>query len=239
MTDRAIIFSAPMIHALLDGRKTMTRRILKPQPDPPPGFDGWAGFSCLCPTRHYEMRGYDEDLGPIIRHRPLRFWNGDRLWVRENFARVPVSAYRMSDEVQQTADPNDADTAAIYAAGWERSKPRWKPSIHMPRWASRLTLIVESVKVERLQEISYEDARAEGVVDYVGFCEATSVGHLNIAGETADDTARRLHWPQRAFSDLWRTINGADSWEANPWVAAISFRVVKANIDARCEEAAT
>lgn len=94
----------------------------------------------------------------------------------------------------------------------------WRSPIHMPRWASRLTLIVESLRVERLQEISEEDARAEGaMLEY---------------GEGAKISKRR------AFELIWKHINGETSWAANPWVAAIGFRVIKANIDAPEAQAA-
>ena len=219
MTDRPIIFSAPTIRALLDGRKTMTRRILKPQPDHPPGFDGWIGFSALCPARHYEMRGYDEDLGPIIRHRPLRFWNGDRIWVRENWGHSHDGIWSISDA--RLCGPG----GALYAAdGHEHVK--WFPSIHMPREFSRLTLIVESVKVERLKDISESDASAEGFP-------------LTHDGKPYDPPPSDSWqgYARASFYLTWSALHGPGSIEANPWVAAISFRVVKSNIDAITEAA--
>lgn len=197
MADKPIIFSAPMVRALLAGRKTQTRRVIKPQP------------TCERPAQI---------------ERGVRFAVGDRLWVRESFALVPPSAYRMSEGVQQTVNPDaSACQAAIYAAGWERSKPHWKPSIHMPRWASRLTLGVTAVRIERLQSISDADARAEGVrvlplqdaVDPSAWWEVEPGQH-------------QARTPSESFRSLWTSINGADSWAANPWVAAISFEV-KAN----------
>jgi len=93
-------------------------------------------------------------------------------------------------------------------AGYEQSHARWRPSIHMPRWASRLSLDIVSVRVERLQDISEEDARAEGC----------SGGHDSIPGYAFSAT------PREHFRHLWGSINGAESWDANPWVWVISFK---------------
>lgn len=173
--DIPIIFSAPMVLALLAGRKTMTRRIPTPQ---------WR-----------------------------KVVPGDRLWVRENFAKVPTSAYRRSEGVQQTVSPEDPDFAAIYAAGWDRSIPKWKPCIHMPRWASRLTLAVTATKIEPLQDISEEDAKAEGVEPIIDH----GVGN------------RHLH--RIAFEQLWERLHGAGSWLHPVEVVALTFAVHKINID--------
>jgi hypothetical protein len=149
---------------------------------------------------------------------------GDRVWCRETFKVVPASAYRMSEGVQQTINPADRYDAAVYAAGWDRSVPRpWKPSIHMPRWASRLTLYVSEVRVQRLQDISEADAVAEGIE----FVTRTSSG----------DFFRNFQNPNcplmayGAYRSLWEQINGPGSWDANPWVACYSFKPVLANID--------
>jgi len=209
MSDRPILFSAPMIRALLEGRKTQTRRVLKPQP----GGDGI--FATLKDAK-----------------RALRWAPGDRLWVRENFKRVPASAFARSG-VPQTRNPSDPSEAAIYAAGWDRSIPTWKPSIHMPRWASRLTLIVESVKVERLHHIDDDDAKAEGILVGEPIPEIpSSKGDIFCGG--VGDLGNPFNWsrsPVCAYASLWTAINGGDSWDANPWVAALTFRVIKANID--------
>jgi hypothetical protein len=216
MADRPIIFSAPMIRALLDGRKTMTRRLYKGRVEPQLGLPSEM-------QEDLELRGFD--LCGDAWAKP-RYMPGDRLWARENFAIVPATAYRMSDGVQQTVDPNDSDMAAIYAAGWERSIPKWRPSIHMPRWASRLTLIVESVKVERLQEVSELDALAEGCFKDEATGRVFESSATMRLGENEWGNAR--DW----YAELWRSLHGADAWAANPWVAAIGFRTVHSNIDA-------
>lgn len=240
MTDRPIIFSAPMIRALLDGRKTMTRRILKlPKTTfsggpiyERPDMGGWepttngGGGTFMIVDGHRlpspKTVGMWHKTTGVAFDAPYQA--DDRLWVRENFAHVPASAFRASTGVHQTLDPTDSDMAAIYAAGWERSAPRWKPSIHMPRWASRLTLIVTAVKVERLQSLSEADAQAEGIGKYA------SDGLWTWAPPGMSSTG--WHTARGAFDALWTSIHGPDAWAANPWVAAITFRVVKANIDA-------
>ena len=205
MKDIPIIFSAPMILALLRDRKTMTRRLAWRQyPDP----EVLAGKNA---------RGFDvvrnEDDGTIIHVRKATPWQnikaGDRLWIRENFSYQEFSGDRIEEfgGVHYWADGNPS------FGDWTRPKP----SIHMPRWASRLTLIVTATKIERLQDISFEDCRAEGwpVSDPLPFDDH----------EVNRDAAR--DW----FSDLWEDLHGVESWRSNPDVVAMSFRVVKQNID--------
>ncbi|MCR6502538.1 hypothetical protein MUO32_26275 [Shinella sp. CPCC 101442] len=198
MADRPILFSAPMVLALLDGRKTQTRRIVKPQPD---------------------------QLLEGQLPKQLRITVDDRLWVKENHAIVPRTAYRMSEGVQQTLRPDDDHDAAVYAADWERSKPgRWRPSIHMPRWASRLTLTVTDVRVERLQSISEVDAVAEGC--FKGKASGRVFNNSAAMHLGGDEWATARDW----YADLWESINGDGTWDANPWVAAYTFTVERRNI---------
>lgn len=193
--ERGILFTGPMVRAILDGRKTETRRVYRPAKGYPRD-DG--------ETLPDGTGGRWLDWGPCPYGRI-----GDRLWVRETWAHVPVTAYRMSTGVQQTANPNDPGMAAVYRSGWERSAPgRWRPSIHMPRWASRITLEVEEVRLERLQDLTPEDVRREGVVLW----DATT------RGEGIEDVRR--------FGILWDSINAGrgHGWDANPWVWVIRFR---------------
>ena len=201
MKERGILFSAPMVRAILAGTKTQTRRIVKHrgEMDQRDGGGWW-------PYRMSWSPG-DPDGSEWM---PCPYGQpGDRLWVRETWAHVPITAYRCSEGVQQTANPKDPDMAAVYAAGWDRSSPgRWRPSIHMPRWASRITLEITSVRVERLQEISQGDARAEG-------CDGSS----NSMGSAFTE-----------YVALWAKINGTEgpvSWDANPWVWVVEFKRVK------------
>ncbi|QCP84312.1 hypothetical protein EYE35_01050 [Cereibacter sphaeroides] len=209
MADRPIIFSAPMVRAMLDGRKSQTRRII----GQPEAMQEWyqrpdSGRWLLT-----------ENVGAPWIISALPWLPGDRLWVREGFVRyhdLDDNDMRVGPlKTAYRADGNfrwlDADTDTF------RDCPPWKPSIHMPRWASRLTLIVTEVRVQRLQEISEADAAAEGV--------------------TPIDEPNELRWEHYAphgvaFRDLWNSLHGPEAWDANPWVAAITFTVHKANIDA-------
>lgn len=222
MADRPILFSGPMVRALIADRKTQTRRIIKPQPTVHAnGAWAWEG----------KHGGFVGAMGTHIDEgfpRTATDWMpiqpGDHLWVKENHAIVPRTAYRMSEGVQQTLRHDDDHDAAVYAAEWERSKPgRWRASIHMPRWASRLTLIVTGVKVERLGSISDEDAIAEGILpdpDRPGWWMAS----------TAETD--RCPTPRDAYLDLWNSINGDGASRLDPWVVAYTFTVERRNIDA-------
>lgn len=212
MADRPILFSASMVRALMDGRKTQTRRIIKPQPPADVVRHCWYDAP---------IYGFTADEVPSNSWHTARLAavSGDRLWVRESHAIVPRTAYRMSDGVQQTLRPEDNHDAAIYAAEWDRSKPgQWRPSIHMPRWASRLTLTVTDVRVERLQDISEDDAAAEG---WPAPEDRAKTGIAEI----------RDAYPIGWYAWLWDSINGRGAWDKNPWVAAYSFTVKQKNID--------
>lgn len=161
--ERPILFSAPMIRAILDGRKTQTRRAVK------------------------------DDEGPQLGKSYCRYGRpGDRLWVRETFCSDVVRAPHLP-QIAYRADYDEIPAL------------RWKPSIHMPRWASRISLEITDVRVERLQHISEEDAVAEGVG-----------GNPTI---TPCFAAER-------FRTLWESINGIGSWDANLLVWVVSFRRV-------------
>lgn len=215
MTERPILFSYAMVKALLDGRKTQTRRVVKPQP-PAEAVDVGCFRSHDLATDglwvwldHPDM----DSATPVGDEFRCRYGvPGDRLWVRETWAHVPATAYRMSPGVQQTPNPNEPDMAAVYQAGWERSRPTWRPSIHMPRWASRLQLDVINVRIERLNDCSEDDAIAEGL-EWVA------------PGKWAVDTSLAIIGddPRAVYRELWEHINGAGSWELNPWVWVVTF----------------
>ncbi|RVH87165.1 hypothetical protein CN204_06140 [Sinorhizobium meliloti] len=206
MADRPILFSAPMVRALLAGRKTQTRRLCKDQP--PSGvaiirktirpFGGE-------PYHAFERRTKFGNFGGEV---PVKISRGDRLWVRETWQGLSFGDYQPTKsslcEVRYAATDPCADLD-----GEARGYP-WRPSIFMPRWASRLTVIVTDVRVERLQDISIADALAEG---WPGAVEANKMPATK--------------W----YRHLWDEINGAGAWEANPWVAAYTFTVIKQNID--------
>lgn len=211
MKARPILMSAPMVSALLGGRKTQTRRIVKPQPQLSPhhepvraesrGGQAWVFMV------HSDRRGYAWATGdvrcPYGRARDL-------LWARETWAQVGTHG-TVGGHVRYRAD--EARALGAYGA------QRWTPSIYMPRRVSRLTLRLLGVGVERLQEISEEDARAEGVF------RRGEQWSRSEDGEVLYDSARM------AFCDLWCEINGRDSWNSNPWVWRLSFECIQRNVD--------
>jgi len=209
MKERPIHFSAPMVRAILDGSKTQTRRVVKPQPS----RELMTEYECIRQSR-LSARTDAEILSDCLLC-PYGI-PGDRLWCRETFAIVPRTAYARSEGVQQMLRPDDDHDAAIYRAGWDRSNGgfRWRPSIHMPRWASRILLEIVSVRVERLQDISEDDARAEGIAyseRFEGYCTGEAE-HFN------------SHDPRQSYFSLWEAINGAGSVAANPWVWVVEFK---------------
>lgn len=233
--ERPILFSGEMVRAILDGRKVQTRRMVKPQPPKECsihymiGDESWLPQSKRGPLMHhweawggdlYKNRPQDHLCGSHTAKCPYGK-PGDLLWVRETHAIVPRTAYAHSDGVEQTVNPNDDHDAAIYRQGFDRSNGgfRWRPSIHMPRWASRILLEVVSVRVERLQDISEEDAESEGLLrsESLGGCPTWRYQN---GGEG-------FAYPREAFAGLWQSINGTESWDANPWVWVVEFRRVE------------
>lgn len=201
MADKPIIFSAPMVRALLDGRKTQTRRVLKP----PYG------------TLEYLRDG---TWRPIC----TKFFKGDRLYVREAHYITDDgdSGYAAFAEDQEGVAAHFAEMQTLMASypniDWSKHL-RLRPSIHMPRWASRLTLIVTDVRVQRLHEISEADAVAEGI-DRHG-------DRFSGYGKASDQWMGAID----SFASLWISIHGTEAWDANPWVCAITFTAHRCNID--------
>jgi hypothetical protein len=218
MTARPILFSAAMIRALLDGRKTQTRRIIKPQPDASATYQGIERDGL-----HLWSRGCV--YGKI----PLRFAKGDRLWVRETWrcngwaSDVATIFYRASE--------NDGYTAMCEQWPVADHKPlrveaKWASSLHMPRWASRLTLTVTDVRVQRVHDLTEAEALAEGVtLGLNGFC-VPGVEHPN-----KDFPVLTRPTAYEMYAALWDVINGSGAWCANPWIAALTFSVERRNID--------
>lgn len=219
MKERPILFSAPMVRALLDGSKTQTRRVVKPQPD----FLG--------------AHGDPSSTQPWITREPgLHVFivcpygaGGDRLWVRETWYcddyRVQQGPYLLP--AGRNADEMREDGTIVYcaddAAPYEQEQPVWRPSIHMPRWASRITLEVTDVRVERLKDISEADALAEGIVHEVrdpGLGRGGRPGYRWAANQYAGTAVH-------GYELLWESINGPGSWAANPWVWVVEFNIAK------------
>lgn len=186
MKERPILFSGSMVRAILDGRKTQTRRVVtnaRPYTATDNGIDIlWATGSLRCP--------YGQP--------------GDRLWVRETWCLRPEGYGYRAD--------NNPDNNPL----------KWGPSIHMPRWASRITLEVTGVRVERVQDISEEDARAEGI-------RATRLSHGSVVYHTDSYPTPNIYGSaQERFVNLWHSINTPRGypWESNPWVWVVAFKVL-------------
>lgn len=203
MKELPILMKGPMVRAILEGRKTQTRRIVKlPVKDPLTG----------CEIAGCEINSLLRQGEEICEYGVP----GDRLWVRETFALCeadgPKWFYRADSDDDGTI-PYLVSGAGGFGGGVGSMKvDRWKSSIFMPRWASRITLEIEAVRVERLIEISNDDAIAEGVV-YRDSCWF------------ATDDPKALPWMTAlgAYRELWESINGPGSWDANPWVWVIQF----------------
>jgi len=208
--ERPILFSSPMVRAILDGTKTQTRRILKPKHD----------YFVEDGRAYFEPYVYGEPESIEV---PCPYGQaGDRLWVREAWG-----LHAFGDETDWergsvsvcTEDEIRGQYKLTHRASWGPLQEScfWRPAIHMPRWASRITLKVISVRVERLHEITEEDARAEGVEPRI------TTRKIYPSAQAADVEHRSY---RDAFAELWREINGADSWNANPWVWRVEFKRV-------------
>lgn len=209
--ERPILFSAPMVRAILEGQKTQTRRVIK----------SVAGMGPVTEFQPSDTPGYDfimrdkrmiwNDLGLVeLRQRCPYGGFGDRLWVRESwrveecFDNISPSKLPKGEII---ARHYEADGARVFWKYEHLPAGRLRPSIHMPRWASRIDLQIAGIRIERLQDISDEDAEAEGV-DFFR--------HYPDADETL--SASQL------FMCLWMAINGDESWKLNPWVWVVNFK---------------
>lgn len=239
MADRPIIFSAPMVRALLAGEKTQTRRPLNLS-----RYSAYLrGYGCTGLLKNYygdhrlglefvdDARGLwhetDNPAGRSAWYVPIRFAHGDRLYVREVWR--PIHSGDRSLGAEYRADK---------PADW-RDQTVWRKSGHMPRWASRLTLAVEDVRVQRLQQISEADCLAEGprIKGYAEFRFGRS--NLDYAPSSLDgvmvhtDQEHVYATPRCWYRELWGSLhtNAGERWDDNPWVVAITFRAVPGNID--------
>lgn len=218
MKERPILFSGEMVRAILDGRKTQTRRVVKPQPV------HWTEVRLPGESRYTPCDDWSVGAGGMMpRHEFISRCPygqpGDRLWVREAWCHKcedgmpvytddggldPSCAWYRADGVEVTAADENGGTR--FNKNGTESSP-WVPSIHMPRWASRITLEITGVRVERVQEISHKEALAEGV---------------------PYDVSKPGGSPLSSFHSLWDSINAKRGfgWDKNPWVWVIEFRRV-------------
>jgi hypothetical protein len=231
MKERGMLFSPPMVRALLDGSKTQTRRILKD-----------TGLYAIDASIH-GMEVATRELDRLAMNSPYG-QPGDRLWVRETWGNVAFSLDESGE--RQTWSPDRPATAihempygngyysghVIYRADGEfewcdddgdGEKSCWHPSIHMPREASRIDLEITGVRVDRLQDISEADAIAEGVRGL----ERYLAGGTDSEDPDSGLEAGMILDPRFAYQMLWESINGPGAWDANPWVWVIEFRRVK------------
>ncbi|EII7286166.1 morphogenetic protein [Salmonella enterica subsp. enterica serovar Anatum] len=200
MKERGMIFNGEMVRAIFDGRKTQTRRIMKVQPDE----DGLAKV----------IDGPFVDTSGRIYRCPFGV-PGDRIWVRETF-QGPLFDYEQMEAYLEDSSKFEKPEFCQYAADGKPApeyydaddnlRHGWRPSIHMPRWASRILLEITDVRVERLNNISECDAKSEG-----GPTECTLIGDKYFPG----------------FRSLWESIYGKESWAANPWVWVIEFKRIE------------
>ncbi|OAZ19676.1 hypothetical protein AYK88_22920 [Klebsiella aerogenes] len=225
MKERGMIFNGEMVRAILDGRKTQTRRIMKVQPEPSKSRPGDFWFS----SKKLESMVHISDFAPgnspiadyhlFIQEHCCPFGAvGDRIWVRETWARYNI-------------DQNSHDLAyrATTPADWPE-EGRWRPSIHMPRWASRILLEITNVRIERLNAISPEDAESEGLecTNFTGFGDEPGLPSYPEPDVYFDPLKKQWkEYPPEAFAGLWESIYGEGSWKANPWVWVIEFKRVE------------
>ncbi|VTM52347.1 morphogenetic protein [Klebsiella pneumoniae] len=238
MKERGMIFNGEMVRAILDGRKTQTRREVKLNLD----------IACLATTydwatslaaNHYQglteeqIQQKAESLRGVIH--PVILDNGqmvsiicphgkpgDRIWVRETFCPVDDTQYGGEKWVDYRATPKFEES---HPAGWDSAPNdaealKWRPSIHMPRWASRILLEITNVGVQRLQDISSGDAVREGI------CQLPASGRYCVSpGDQYFGGASRS--AKEVYSWLWSSIYGEESWKANPWVWVIEFKRIE------------
>ncbi len=234
MKERPVIFNSEMVRTILDGRKTQTRRVMAVQPE----SNQFGLLRITDSTKRSDIGKYHwAESNATGTHQRSALFScpfgqvGDRLWVREtwsdvNLEGIPAAAYRADGDVYSPMDDEsfldeygafnyeDHRVTKYHFAAWysdliEGIEGVWRPSIHMPRWASRITLEITGVRVERLNDISHDDAKAEGC------CYGRGGGVPDFAVTPAD------HFPT-----LWASIYGEESWCANPWVWVIEFRRV-------------
>lgn len=237
MKERPILFSAPMIRAILSGTKTQTRRVVKPQP--PMYFDRHCWFDA-------PVYGWTREPEPATDWHKVKCPYGklgDRLWVRETFSTSGLTKYHETGKKNDHGGPGDPCCAFAATGTYKCGKRipdaalatgshKWKPSIFMPRWASRITLEITEVRVQRLVEISFEDCLCEGVVGTQQWKDVTvdeiRSGSSSISPEDVD-AAIDAGWnayARSAYQRLWDSINGKKApWDSNPWIWALTFKL--------------
>ena len=210
---RPILFSGPMVRALLEGRKTQTRREVKAI-----NHDAFEAFTAADPSGFW---GFDAKNEPVLCVHSPYGEIGDRLWVREKCrvasATGGANAWYSIDYAAGGSKAEKGELPGKWFPSQSRNADeslRWQPSIHMPRWASRITLEITDLRIERVQSISREDAIDEGI--FLNERDWWDAGN-GLVGQMT---------PEVAFRELWACINGHDAWVSNPWVWVVEFKVV-------------
>ena len=211
--ERPILFSTPMVQAILDGRKTQTRRVVKLSKDTYGGIE----------INDLSFTTFDANGNPLISTCPYGRV-GDILWVRETFARI----YPNRTEEPQTTTvgwmrQNPGKSPYIYLANENLESKKvyyYKPSIHMPKSAARIWLEITNIRIERLHDISEEDAITEGIEE---------IHPAPFVIRWKNYMIENSFWecPEGSFMSLWQTINGKESWESNPWVWVVEFKQIE------------
>lgn len=214
-----MIFNGEMVRAILDGRKTQTRRIMKPQPEPCPRGGHWWPSNVFKTMLHVEeeMQNGKGGWGGLVGDACPFGDVGDRIWVRETWAEAGASAPDL--KLYRANYPEHVPS--IYENVPPAEEIRWTPSIHMPRTASRIQMEITDVRVERLNAISEEDAEAEGI-DMEALYDSQDCYDC-----IADHNMTGRPTVTGAFKYLWESIYGEEGWKSNPWVWVIEFKLVE------------
>lgn len=229
--ERPILMTTPMVRAILEGRKTQTRRAIKPQP----GHEQ----TVVADATQFSIVDTTGDHACSL-HCPYGR-QGDRLWVRESWCHK-IDDGRFVYNKDGNLDPSccwyradgvevvkvDGDGFTEYCKDGSVKSP-WVPSIHMPRWASRIQLEITEVRVERLQGISEEDAESEGCDGWCQFGVCNGRGFISQNHTAVEPELCRCanFGLVERYKALWESINGVGSWDANPWVWVVCFKVLK------------
>ncbi len=203
MAFRPILFSTPMIEAIVEGRKTQTRRVVKYSKEIKDPKIGW---SSLCGAERFEVRGIHDNGSYGSSFFKMPICKDDILWVREswNYNDDLAEPYIYKQKHSEEFLPEFHDPL------------KWRPSIHMPFDAARIFLKVKDIRIEKLHEISVADSRSEGIkLDEFGY----PINYLFPPGRVC---------AQVSFETLWKSINGVESWDLNPWVWVYEFEVLNA-----------
>jgi hypothetical protein len=230
MKERGMIFNGEMVRAILDGRKTQTRRIIK---DCTVGRDQISKFIQI---EKKFIGCYPEDVPELIRECCPYGVPGDRIWVREAF-RVHSRATDVATLVYKASERNSwteqTHRVPVAVCNKPATPEKWTPSLHMPRWASRILLEITNVRVERLNAISEEDAQREGVhtevwdQTVVARNYATRDEFFQFWSEDMPHYVEMNQLYRSSFRSLWESIYGAENWLANPWVWVNEFKRVE------------